>query len=113
MLYQKIDSLKERQNAESKKGILDNSERFLTYGMYHILYLVALLADRRNTKIDTEKNREALINDALEIMRTYLKLKKTSNYYNLFRNPRTKNEIYDIALDKGQLEFKLELVSAS
>lgn len=113
LLYQKIDSLKERQNAESKKGILDNSERFLTYGMYHILYLVALLADRRNTKIDTEKNREALINDALEIMRTYLKLKKTSNYYNLFRNPRTKNEIYDIALDKGQLEFKLELVSAS
>ncbi len=113
LLYQKLDSLKDQESVESKKGILTNTERFLTYGLYHILYLVGLLAERKNISIDISKNRDALINDALDIMRGYLKHKNTSNYYNLFRNPRTKEEIYDIALDKGQLEFRLELVGGS
>lgn len=113
LLYQELDSLKDKESAESKKGALTNTERFLTYGLYHILYLIGLLAERKNLSIDTPKNRSALIKDALDIMRGYLKHKNTSNYYNLFRNPRTKEEIYDVALDKGQLEFKLELVSAT
>lgn len=111
LLYQKIDVLKEQEKTDGKRGVLTNSERFLTYGMYHILYLVGILADRKNMDISNVKNRDALINDALEIMRKYLKIKNTSNYYNLFRNPRTKDELYDIALDKGQLEFQLELVN--
>ena len=109
LIFQKLDSLKDEESNKGKKGAINNNERFLTYGLFHVMYPVGLLSERRNIKIDVVKHREALLKDALEIMRNYVERKKTTNYYNLFRNPRTREEIYDFALDKGQLEFKLEL----
>ena len=81
---------------------------FLTYGQFHIIYLVSLLSERNKIDISSEQNQDRLIKDALEVMRKYVKNRKSHSYYNLFRNPKTKQDLYDLAMHKGQLEFKLE-----
>jgi hypothetical protein len=107
-IFQKVDKLRSEMNQTKKKGALIQIDNFLTYGQFQIMYLVALLAERNKIDIATNVNQDRLIHDALEVMRRYVANRKSHSFYNLFRNPRTKQDLYDLAMQKGQLEFPLE-----
>ncbi len=111
LVFQKIEEMKVDANRLRKKNITDKVDEFLTYGQFHIIYLVALLSERKCVDIKSEKKRERLINDALEIMRAYIEVTKTNGFYVFFRNPKTKEGLFEMALGKGQLSLPFELKS--
>ena len=96
-------------NQTKKKGAIVQIDSFMTYGQFHILYLVSVFADKNKVDISTDRNQDRLIQDAIEIMRKYVTNRKSHAFYNLFRNPKTKQELYDLVMYKGQLELQLEL----
>jgi len=108
-IFQKVDKLRSEMNQTKKKGAVVQIDSFLTYGQFHIIYLVALLADRNKINIAVSKNQDRLIHDALEIMRKYAANRKSHSFYNLFRNPKTKQDLYDLTMQKGQMEFQLQM----
>lgn len=108
-IYQKIEKLRIESNIAKKKGAILQVDEFLTYGLFHTIYLVSLLAEKNAVDIGIEINQDRLIMDSLKIMRKYLSNRKSYSFYNLFRNPNTKMELYNLAMDKGQLQ--LELIS--
>ena len=105
-----IETLKDDVNRLKKKGSLGNIDAFLTYGQFHILYIMSLLAEKNDIDISVKINQKRLLDDALEIMRAYLEDKKPNGFYVLFRSPRTKEELFERTLKKGQLSLPLELV---
>ena len=108
-IYQKIEKFRIESNIAKKKGAILQVDEFLTYGLFHIIYIVSLLAEKNAVDIGIEINQDRLIMDSLKIMRKYLSNRKSYSFYNLFRNPNTKMELYNLAMDRGQLQ--LELIS--
>jgi hypothetical protein len=108
-MYQKLEKLRIEANISKRKGALNQVDEFLTYGLFHTIYVVSLLAEKNQINISTKINQDRLIKDSLSIMRRYLLNRKSYSFYNLFRSPNTKLELYDLAMDKGQLQ--LELIS--
>ena len=108
---QVLDNKKETANLQRRKGAVDDVDTFMTYGYYHALYIVALLSEKLGVIISSNKNRESLVEDALNIMRDYVGDVRTKDYYNLFRNPKTKEELYDKVMEKGQIPLPLGLAA--
>ena len=99
--------MRQNVNLLKKRGGITQIDDFLSYGQFHLIYLVNLLAQKNGLSISNTEERERLIHDALEIMRKFLQHRKNSAYYPLFRNPRTKHDLLDITLQRGQLELSL------
>jgi hypothetical protein len=106
-LYKDIEKMRHSVNLLKKRGGITQIDDFLSYGQFHLIYLVNLLAEKNGLSIGKTEERERLIHDALEVMRKFLQNRKNSAYYPLFRNPRTKHELLDITLQRGQLELSL------
>lgn len=110
LMLQLIEKMKDDANRLKKRGNTGNIDGFLTYGQFHILYIMSLLAEKNQVDIAIKANQTRLLDDALEIMRVYLEDKKTNGYYVLFRSPKTKEELFERTLKKGQLLLPLGLV---
>ncbi|MEZ5902928.1 MAG: AIPR family protein [Alphaproteobacteria bacterium] len=110
LMLRLTEKLKDDVNNLKKKGSTSNLDAFLSYGQFHILYIMSLLAEKNGLDINEEANQSRLLDDALEIMRSYLDYKKTTGFYVLFRSPKTKEELFERTLKKGQLALPLELV---
>ncbi|NVJ93570.1 MAG: AIPR family protein, partial [Methylocystaceae bacterium] len=112
LIIQLIDQRREEARKARKKGTGNDIDSFWSYGQFHILYLVKLLSEKNDISITDNKNRERLLNDAVEIMRSFILSKKTSSFYTLFRSAKTKEELYERALHKGQLPLPLEITQS-
>lgn len=108
--YSEVEALRMDTNTALKKGVIAQADTFLTYGQFHILYLVSILSEKTKLDISRAQNRKRLINDALNIIRNYVSDRKSHSYYTLFRNPKTKQDLYDLVFQRGQLEFQLTQV---
>ncbi len=104
-IFQKIEQMRYDINIQKKRGTVTYVDSFLTYGQFHILYLVSLVAEKNEISIQDTQNIDRLINDALVIMRKFITSQKNQSFYNLFRNPKTKEGLSNAALQKGQLEL--------
>lgn len=106
-IFKDVEKLRNNVNLLKRRGGITQIDDFLTYGQFHIIYLVSLLASKNGANINDPTQRERLINDALEIMRKFLQTRRNSSYYVLFRNPRTKHDLQDVLFQRGQLELSL------
>lgn len=108
-VFADVEALRSDTNQIIKKGSVIEADTFLAYGQFHIIYLVSILAAKSGLDFSISRNRQRLIKDALSFVRNYVSGRKTHSFYNLFRNPKTKQDLYDLVFARGQLE--LELVS--
>jgi hypothetical protein len=111
LVSQRIEEMRQNAILQGKKGIAADEDSFLTYGHFHVVYLVALLSEKKSIDISSCKDRESLIEDALNIMRLYIDATKTSSFYLSFRSPKTREGLFEAAMNKGQLSFPFELKS--
>lgn len=102
-----IEALRADTNISIKKGTVVQADTFLTYGQFHILYLVSILAEKSRSDISKVHNRQRLVKDALSVVRNFVSDRKSYAFYNLFRHPKTKQDLYDLVFQRGQLELQL------
>jgi len=100
-VYQKVERLRDkvvqrsRLNINRLAGEPDNT--FLVYGQYHVLFLVAVLLEKRVIRSPSDAQLDSVIDEAVSIVRGRVSSKNEVAFYNYFRNPRTKDRLYDTA----------------
>jgi hypothetical protein len=100
-IHIKIERLREQviQRGRENKFYLvgEPNNTFLIYGQYHILFLVAVLLDKRSVKNPSDEKLESIIDESISIVRDIVGSKTEISFYNYFRNPRTKDRLYQNA----------------
>lgn len=100
-VYMKIERLREqvvqRGRANNFRLVGEPDNTFLVYGQYHILFLVAVLLEKRQMKSPSEEQIDSIIDEAISIVRDRVGTKNEVAFYSYFRNPRTKDRLYESA----------------
>lgn len=109
LLSKIVDEERGETNKNKKKNVSKNINYFLTYGHFHVLYVASLLAEKNEVDIASEEMRQKLVNDSLELMASFMEMKANSSLYTLFRNARTKEELYGFVMGTVQLPLPLGL----
>jgi len=93
-LYEEIERRRDVFRMEQRRVISDSEEnRFLTYGHWHILFVVALLADRDNIKVPPLDQISKYVDEAQEMVSRIAREYKTLAHYDMFRSPRFRQRL--------------------
>jgi hypothetical protein len=105
-LYDEIERRRDEFRLEQRRAMIDVEEnRFLTYGHWHILFVVSLLADRDGVKIPALKDIQKYVDEAQELVARIANEYKTVAHYDMFRSSRFRLRLLD-EFDFTQLVLK-------
>ena len=106
-LNTEIESIRGEVLKEIRFGVKrtkrSRSNDFITYGQYHVLYIVSVLIEKNNISFDSiieNVNLHNLIDESMTIIRDALNQKTELAFYNYFRDARSKELIYERAVLK-------------
>jgi hypothetical protein len=95
-LYDEIERRRDAFRMEQRRVISDVEEnRFLTYGHWHILFVVGLLSRRDGESIPKLTEISRYVDEAQEMVSRSAKDYKTVAHYDMFRSPRFRNRLLD------------------
>jgi hypothetical protein len=93
-LYDEIERRRDEFRLEQRRAIIDAEEnRFLTYGHWHILFVVSLLANRDGIKIPSLKDIHKYVDEAQGLVARIANEYKTVAHYDMFRSSRFRHHL--------------------
>lgn len=105
-LYDEIERRRDGFRMEQRRAITDSEEnRFLTYGHWHILFVVSLLADRDGIAVPPLDSIPKYVDEAQHLVAGIANEYKTVAHYDMFRSSRFRQRLLD-EFDFTQLALK-------